>query len=44
MNYNKKEFDKEFEFTEENIETINRMYLNRYCQCVFKQLQKTEYD
>ena len=38
--YNKPDFDKEFEFVEENLQMLNKIYLNKYCACVFEQLNK----
>jgi hypothetical protein len=40
MGYNKEDFDKEFEFIEENLRMLNRVYLNRYCGCVLERLEK----
>ena len=38
--YNKPDFDKEFEFVEENLQMLNKIYLHKYCACVFEQLNK----
>ena len=38
--YNKPEFDKEFEFVEENLQMLNKIYLNKYFGCVYEQLNK----
>ena len=36
--YNKSEFDIEFEFVEDNLQMLNKIYLNKYCGCVYKEL------
>ena len=38
--YNKPDFDKEFEFVEENLQMLNKIYLNKYYGCVYEQLNK----
>ena len=38
--YNKPDFDKEFEFVEENLQMLNKIYLNKYFGCVYDQLNK----
>ena len=38
--YNKPDFDKEFEFVEENLQMLNKIYLNKYFGCVYEQLNK----
>ena len=40
MSYNKEDFDKEFEFVEENLRMLNRIYLNRYCGCILDKLER----
>ena len=44
MTYNKEDFDKEFEFVEENLRMLNRVYLNRYCSCILERLEKIVED
>ena len=43
-NYDKKELDKEFEFVEENIKVLNKIYLEKYVRCIIKELEKTTSD
>ena len=38
--YNKQDFDKEFEFVEENLQMLNKLYLNKYYGCIYEQLNK----
>ena len=38
--YNKPDFDIEFEFVEENLQMLNKIYLNKYYGCVYEQLNK----
>ena len=38
--YNKPDFDKEFEFVEENLQMLNKIFLNKYYGCVYEQLNK----
>ena len=38
--YNKPDFDREFEFVEENLQMLNKIYLNKYFGCVYEQLNK----
>ena len=38
--YNKTDFDREFEFVEENLQMLNKIYLNKYFGCVYDQLNK----
>ena len=38
--YNKPDFDREFEFVEENLQMLNKIYLNKYYGCVYEQLNK----
>ena len=38
--YNKPDFEKEFEFVEENLQMLNKIYLNKYYACVYEQLNK----
>ena len=40
MAYNKEDFEKEFEFVEENLRMLNRIFLNRYCGCILQRLEK----
>ena len=44
MSYNKEDFDKEFEFIEENLKMLYRIYLNRYCGCILERLEKIVSD
>ena len=39
INYVKKEIDREFEFVEENLKMLNKVYLNKYVGCVIKNLE-----
>ena len=43
-NYDKKELEKEFEFVEENIKVLNKIYLEKYVRCIIKELEKTNHD
>ena len=36
--YKKPDFDKEFEFVKENLQMLNKIYLNKYFWCVYDQL------
>ena len=38
--YNKSDFDKEFEFVEDNLQMLNKIYLNKYYGCVYEQLNR----
>ena len=38
--YNKADFEREFEFVEENLQMLNKIYLNKYFGCVYEQLNK----
>ena len=40
MAYNKEDFEREFEFVEENLRMLNKIYLNRYCGCILQRLEK----
>ena len=43
-NYDKKELEKEFEFVEENIKVLNKIYLEKYVKCIISELEKTSID
>ena len=43
-NYDKKELEKEFEFVEENIKVLNKIYLEKYVSCIIHDLEKTSSD
>ena len=40
MSYSKEDFDREFEFVEENLKMLYRIYLNRYCSCILERLER----
>ena len=44
VSYKKGDFDEEFEFVEENLMIINRIYLEKYVKIIFKELEKLNYD
>ena len=44
MNFNKKDFAREFEFIEENLMVVHKIYLNKYCDIIFKELEQVNYD
>ena len=44
MSYKKGDFDEEFEFVEKNIMIINRIYLEKYVNIIFKDLEKVNFD
>ena len=39
MKYVKEDIDKEFEFVEENVRMLNKVYLNKYSSCILKELE-----
>ena len=43
-NYDKNELEKEFEFVEENIKVLNKIYLEKYVKCIIHELEKTSID
>ena len=42
--YDKNDFNREFEFVEENLKMIYRIYLNQYVKCILKDLDKLNFD
>ena len=44
ITYTRDDYEREYEFVEENLRLLNRLYLNRYCGCILQNLERLVSD